>query len=219
MNNETNNNQLNEGSIVSYPVRYPLWGDAKYPGNCDGQLFNELLARYMPRTVADPMEGSGTIRDVVASWNRTTKHQVVYWGSDLRKGFNLLKENLPGRYDLVWIHPPYWNIIRYSQTAGDLSNLPSYDEYRVALAVCLRRCYAALSPGGRLAVLVADIRKQGRYTPIVKDILDMQSELGQLRGILIKAQHNCRSDSIAYYRMEDPRIQHEYCVLFKKDFA
>jgi hypothetical protein len=44
----------------------------------------------------------------------------------------------------------------------------------------------------------------------------MEGELGQLRSVIIKAQHNCSSNAKTYRRMEDVPIQHEYCVVFKK---
>lgn len=99
-------------SIVSYPKRCPLWGDASYRGNCDGTLFKDLVLRYGASKVADPMMGSGTTRDVVEGLNQHGGTNIHYWGSDLRHGFNLLTDDLPGFYDLVWIHPPYWNIIQ-----------------------------------------------------------------------------------------------------------
>ena len=203
-------------SIVSYPDRVAAWGDARYRGNCDGRLFLNLVLRYGPRRVADPMLGSGTTRDVVEWLNQHSTQRVEYWGSDLRKGFNLWTNDLPGTFDLVWLHPPYFNIISYSDKGEDLSNIDDYGHFRQALLVCLQRCYASLAPGGRLAVLVGDVRRKGKYIPIVRDVLNWEGELGQLRAVIIKAQHNCRSDGVNYARMEDPRIQHEYCVLFKK---
>lgn len=207
------------GSIVSYPERCPAWGDARYRGNCDGRLFLQLVQHYKPTSIADPMLGSGTTRDVVRDLNRVAAESagsIRYWGSDLRQGFNLLTQDMPGQFDLVWIHPPYWNIIRYSNDLSDLSTFDKYPEFRAALRVCLRRCHAALAPGGRLAVLVGDVRRHGVYTPIIRDVLNLEGELGQLRSIIIKAQHKCRSDGTEYSRLEDPRILHEYCLVFKR---
>lgn len=208
-----------DSSIVSYPQRCSLWGDARYRGNCDGTLFKDLLLRYRPRRVADPMMGSGTTRDVVAWLKRTYRMNIDFWGGDLRLGFNLLDQNLPGKFDFVWIHPPYWNIIRYSDHPDDLSSFSDYSIFREALHLCLFRCYVALSPGGRLAVLVGDIRRQGAYLPMVRDVLNLEGEIGQLRSIIIKAQHRCHSDRVNYAPMEDPPIRHEYCVLFKRPAA
>ena len=202
-------------SVVSYPVRCKLWGDKKYRGNCDGRLFKDLVLRYHARKVADPMLGSGTTRDVVEGLNKFKKTGISYWGGDLKQGFDLTKQNLPGRYDFVWIHPPYWNIIHYSNNnLNDLSNCETYEKFRALLTVCLKRCYEALEVDGRLAVLIGDVRRSGKYTAIVKDVLNLP--FGELRSIIIKVQHNCTSDCKRYGKMEDVPIKHEYCVIFKK---
>ncbi len=203
-------------SVVSYPTRAPF-GDHRYRGNCDGRLIKNLILRYRAAKVCDPMEGSGTSRDVVEGLNKYKKKGISYWGSDLRNGFDLTKQQLPGKFDFCWIHPPYWNIIRYSNNPNDLSNYEDYEEFRKFLMICLQRCYEALEPGGRLAVLIGDVRRKGQYTPIVKDILDFP--YGQLRSIIIKVQHNCTSDRRAYGKLEDPPIKHEYCIVFKKTTA
>lgn len=208
-----------DSSIVSYADRCPQWGDGRYRGNCDGRLLKSLIIRYRPKSIADPMEGSGTSRDLVAWWNKGSKHQIAYWGGDLRKGFNLLQHDIPGHHDLVWIHPPYWNIIRYGDHPDDLSSFADYRLFRDALRLCLLRCFMAVKPGGRLAILVGDVRREGRYYPIIRDIFNWEGEIGQLRSVIIKTQHHCRSDRVQYGHMEDPRIQHEYCLVFKRPLA
>jgi hypothetical protein len=201
-------------SVVSYPERCPLWGDSRYRGNCDGRLLKNLILRYGARRVGDPMEGSGTGRDVVEGLNRYKHVGITYWGNDLRRGFDLTRQELPGKFDFIWIHPPYWNIVPYHSGVGDLSNCESYERFREMLIVCLRRCYQALETGGRLVVLIGDVRRKGRYTPIVKDVLNFP--YGEIRSIIIKVQHNCTSDRKTYGRMEDVPIRHEYCIVFKK---
>jgi hypothetical protein len=201
-------------SVVSYPNRCSLWGSSAYRGNCDGRLIKDLILRYGAVKVADPMEGSGTSRDVVAGLNKYKRAGITYWGGDLRSGFDLTKQDLPGRFDFVWIHPPYWNIVQYRSGSNDLSDCESYERFRELLMVCLRRCYDALEVGGRLAVLIGDVRRSARYTPIVKDVLNFPC--GEIRSVIIKVQHNCTSDRRSYGRMEDVAIRHEYCVVFKK---
>jgi hypothetical protein len=89
--------------------------------------------------------------------------------------------------------------------------------FRELLMSCLKRCYNALEIGGRLAVLIGDVRRASRYTPIVKDVLNFP--YGEIRSVIIKVQHNCTSDRKSYGRMEDVPIRHEYCVVFKKVVA
>ena len=203
-------------SVVSFPERCSLWGDNRFRGNCDGQLFKNLVLRYRMKSVADPMMGSGTTRDVIEGLNRVRGTHIHYWGGDLSSGFNLVRQNLPGSFDFVWIHPPYWSIIKYTDHADDLSNAREYTDYVRKLSVCLKRCHDALVQGGRLAVLVGDVRRLGFYMPIVRDVLNLEGQLGQLRSIIIKTQHNCTSDEKRYARMEDAPIQHEYCLVFKR---
>jgi len=201
-------------SVVSYPNR-GLWGESKYPGNCSGRLVKNLILKYGVKRVADPMQGSGTSRDIVEGLNKYKKTGISYWGGDLREGFDLTKQGLPGKFDFVWIHPPYWNIIQYSNgKPNDLSNCENYEQFRRLLMVCLKRCYEALECGGRLAVLIGDVRRSGKYTPIVKDVLNFP--MGEIRSVIIKVQHHCSSDRKRYGKMEDVPIRHEYCVIFKK---
>jgi hypothetical protein len=204
-------------SLVSHPVRCSVWGDSSYPGNCDGRLFKDLILRYGASRVADPMMGSGTTQDVINGLNRVCTANIQYWGGDLNQGFNLLTDKLPGKFDFIWLHPPYWSIIQYSKGDDrDLSSCESYPEFLGRLRACLVKCAGALAPGGRLAVLVGDVRRRGVYTPIVRDVLNMERELGELRSIIIKAQHNCKSDSKKYGTLEDAPIKHEYCVIFRR---
>lgn len=201
-------------SVVSYPNRCALWGSSGYRGNCDGRLLKDLVLRYGAKKVADPMQGSGTSRDVIEGLNRYKKKGIDYWGGDLRTGFDLTRQALPGRFDFCWLHAPYWNIVRYNSGEGDLSGVEDYEEFRRLLMVCLKRCYDALRPGGRLAVLIGDVRRQGKYTAIIRDVLNFP--YGEIRSVIIKVQHNCTSDRKRYGRMEDVPIKHEYCVVFKK---
>lgn len=46
-------------------------------------------------------------------------------------------------------------------------------------------------------------------------MLNLENELGQLRSVIIKAQHKCHSDGVEY-PLKDPRIRHEYCVVFQR---
>ena len=85
-------------SVVSYPDRCRRWGDGGYRGNCDKRLFLSLILRYKPRSVADPMMGSGTTRDVTADLARVTQDPIEYWGGDLRTGFDLEAQPIPGRF-------------------------------------------------------------------------------------------------------------------------
>ena len=224
--------ERSEGSVVSYPKRDNRFGDARYRGNCDGRVLLNLLRQYEPLSVIDPMHGSGTSRDVVdyvrkgavsyradvdGDWDYPREKDIDYWGSDLREGFDLLEDEIPmDEVELCFLHPPYHNMVVYSDKQNDLSNCGDYEEFREKLTVCLRRCFESLALNGRLAVLVGDLRKRGTYTPIVRDVLNLEGSIGALRSIVVKVQHNVGSDRKSYNNLEDARILHEYVAIFKR---
>ena len=65
-------------------------------------------------------------------------------------------------------------------------------EFIKAINYCLAKQYASLKVGGRMAILMADIKKNKRLYSI---LLDM-NKLGTVEQIVIKEQFNCMSDSL-----------------------
>lgn len=203
-------------SVVFYPDRGP-WGDHKYRGNCSGHLIKDLILRFKAQSVFDPAEGSGTARDVVEGINQFLKQGIVYEGRDLKDGWDVLTGVLPEKqFDLVFYHPPYWDIIRYTEDGRDLSSCKTLEEFEAKLNKSVERLLGTVKPGGILAVLIGDKRKEGKYYALIKTLL-MNSNIGQLKAIIIKVQHNCTSERKFYWN--NPfliPIRHEYCLIFQK---
>src|SRR5207247_4534552 len=93
------------------------YGDPRYPGNCSGELIKDLLLYFRPRTVFDPMSGSGTCRDVC------DELKIECRSKDIRFGFDACdtKSYDPawtGAFDFIWLHPPYWRQKRYTNQPG-----------------------------------------------------------------------------------------------------
>ena len=211
------NENKNLSSVVSYPDRGP-WGDSKYRGNCSGHLVKDLILRFNCESVFDPAEGSGTIRDVVDGINMYRQKRIAYEGRDLKTGYDIMTDPIPDRqFDMVWFHPPYWDIIRYSDNPGDLSNCATLDEFEDKLNRTAEKLTESLRPGGILAILIGDKRKHGRYYPLFRTLLN-NPNIGRLRSIIIKIQHNCHSDRIAYHSKNSflIPIKHEYCLIYEK---
>ena len=205
-------------SVVSYPNRGP-WGDAGYRGNCSGHLVKDLILRFNSKSVFDPAEGGGTVKDVVAGINRHLSKSIYYEGRDLKNGWNVISSELPDRtFDMVFYHPPYWDIIRYSNHPNDFSNCKTFDEFERKLNQSVIRLYEVLKPEGILAILIGDKRKNGKYYPLFRKMLSNQ-HVGNLKAIIIKIQYNCRSDGRRYHS-QNPfliPIKHEYCLVFQKE--
>lgn len=194
-------------SVVSYPERGD-YGDADYRGNCSGKLIKDLLLHYKPESVLDPMEGSGTTGDVCKELN------IKYKGEDLKTGQNaLFPPEDDSLYDFIFIHPPYWDIIKYSDKMLDLSKTMPYHEFATMLRTVLNNQSARVTDKGYMAVLIGDVRKGGKYYHILRDIWTIPNL--EVDSLIIKVQHNVESDQTNY--SEDIiRIMHEYCLIWRK---
>jgi DNA modification methylase len=194
-------------TVVSYPER-GNYGDNHYRGNCTGLLIKDLIMHFHARKVLDPMQGSGTTGDVCKEMN------IEYTGLDLNSGFDLVNDEIVGTYDFVFWHPPYWDIVRYSDRKNDLSCSPTYDIYMGRLRICISRLYEALEPNGTLAILIGDKKKNGELYPFFNEIINWK--IGKLRQIIIKEQHNTESSRKSYSGAFIP-IHHEYVLIYGKE--
>jgi hypothetical protein len=192
-------------SVVSYPARGP-WGDNRYPGNCSGYLLIDLCVTYQPKHVLDPMEGGGTSRDVCADLD------IAYTGYDLHSGTDSLRDEIGSGYDLIFWHPPYHDMKQYSDDPRDLSRAGSLTMFQQMLRIGYQRFFECLAPGGRLAILIADLRRRGVYEPLTVDVARLDRQ--HLDGIIVKIQHNTSSAQTTYSGNFVP-ILHETLTIFR----
>lgn len=212
-------------SIVSYPER-GNYGRNTYRGNCSGLLIKDIIRQYKLQGLSDFMVGSGTTEDVV--------RECGIRGSfaDLNRGYDMLSMDIPDRAESLFFHPPYANMIVYSNEqysakaveaatglsaetilADDLSRCRDWDDFVRKMNYCIVKQFAALERGGRMFILVGDMKKQGKLYSMVCDM----AKPGTLEQIIIKAQHNCWSDRQQYSNYNFVPIIHEYLVVLKKE--
>lgn len=204
-------------SIVSYPER-GKWGNNKYRGNATGKLLIDLHTIYKFDEISDYMAGSFTTADVGKELGITTN---CYDLNGFRgKSYDLLNDEIKERNEFIYWHPPYWDIIKYSgfqygdiPLENDLSHIKDYEKFMKAINYCLAKQFTSLEVGGRIAILMADIKKKGKLYSM---LLDM-NKLGTLEQIVIKEQINCMSDN-KIYNGNFIKIAHEYCLILRKDF-
>ena len=205
-------------SILSFKERGP-WGDPRYRGNASGHVYRTLFELYRPKVFVDPTAGSGTAVEVAREMG------IEAYGLDLKDGFDALAETILKAVgkpaDMVFSHPPYWTIIRYSGAVwgktphpNDLSQIEDYDEFMDRLHALLLNQREATHPGGTYGLLIGDIRKQGRYYSPQADLI-ARLPREELRAVLIKVQHNVQSNQKSY-PLKHPRIMHEYLLLWER---
>lgn len=104
-------------SIASYPERGE-GGSNRYRGNCSPRLVEDLIGFFHPEMICDYMCGSGTTK---AAADKMGIKSSLY---DLHSGFDLMHNEIPERPEFIFWHPPYWDMVIYSQTgdAGEYHN-------------------------------------------------------------------------------------------------
>jgi ParB-like chromosome segregation protein Spo0J len=195
-------------SLLRYAERGP-WGKASYSGNCSGYVLLDLIDYFKATSVFDPMEGSGTSRDVCADL------QVDYDGRDLKAGFDLLSSPLPDRqFDLVFWHPPYWPGFRYSHHPNDFSTAKNPAEFLRRLRTGFDRLRPLVAACGHLVIMIGDGRKNGVFYPIHSEIIGWG--LMPLTAVLIKdGDHPRQANYFRYGPTKFIPTLHEYVLIFK----
>lgn len=122
--------------------------------------------------------------------------------------------------DLICTHPPYANIIQYSEDLeNDLSRLkvPNFLDEMKSVA---DESYRVLKKGKYCAVLMGDTRQKGHIIPMSFDVMRIFQNAGfKLKELIIKEQHNCKTtgfwktNSVKYNFL---LIAHEYLFVFHK---
>ena len=190
------------------------YGDSKYRGNCSGLLIRDLLLYYRPVRVLDPMSGGGTCWDVCHALD------IPCVSFDLRQGFDATDSACYaslGVCDFVWLHPPYWNMIRYNDHPRCLSNAPTLDAFVDSLRTVLRNCASVLSPAGQVAILMGDGKHQGRYMGLPFRTFSAAAEEGYELAApeIIRFGHGSTSSQKAYSFSFIPRL-HDVCLVLKR---
>jgi hypothetical protein len=164
------------------------------------------------------MVGSGTSVQVARDLG------IQAYGFDLHSGFNVLKDRIleaVGRpCDLVLSHPPYHNMVVYSGKVwgraahpDDLSRCSREEEFLDKLTIALKNQRDATRRGGYYGVIIGDVRRGGEYSSYQANLVTRMPKQ-ELRGVLIKQQHNVTSN-VRNYPLKLPRIMHEYVILWE----
>ncbi len=239
---EPQNFSLETTTVWSFPDR-GNWAthNGKYRGNWSPYIPRNVILRYSKEgeTVLDQFVGSGTTLveakllkrkgigiDINPEAVDLTVHNVnfekencggaeVHVG-DARNLAFITNESI----DLICTHPPYSNIIKYSENIqGDLSHC-DIDEFFNEMKKVAIECFRVLKKGKFCAILIGDTRRKGKIIPIGFNVMQIFSQTGfGLKEIIIKEQHNCSSTE--YWRNQSEKynfllIAHEYLFVFRK---
>ena len=122
--------------------------------------------------------------------------------------------------DLICAHPPYANIIHYTDSKeGDLSFF-DIDEFLKEMSKVAEESFRVLKPGRKCVILIGDTRRKKHVIPLGFKLINVYLDAGfKLRELVIKRQHNCKTtgfwheNSIKYNFL---LLAHEYLPIFEK---
>ncbi len=235
------NFELETNTVWAFPNR-GKWAthDAKYRGNWSPYIPRNVILRYSIEgdLVLDQFVGGGTIAvearlthrnfigfdinpDAVALSTKKCEFDFeTACTSTIRLG-DARSLDLPDEsIDLVCTHPPYADIIQYSEgIEGDLSHL-DMKAFLPEIHKVAEESFRVLKKDKYCVVLMGDTRKKGMVKPLAFETMTMFQLAGfKLKEIIIKEQHNCqatgywKTNSIKYNFL---LLAHEYLFVFKK---
>ena len=231
-------------TVWSFPRR-GKWATHKstWRGNWSPEVVRNIMLRYSNEgdTLLDPMIGGGTTAIEAKILNRNlicsdinqvaidrTKESLLFdvenesWQKVVHRDARDQSEIKDESVDLVLTHPPYANIIKYSngEINEDLSNIHDIDEFISEMDVVAKEMFRVLKPGKYCAILMGDTRRKKMYQPMAYMVMQKFLNAGfLLKEDIIKKQHNCKATGFWVNKSKDYNfllIMHEHLFIFLK---
>lgn len=216
--------------------------DAKWRGNWSPYIPRNILLRYSKENdlVLDQFAGGGTTlveakllnRNIIGvdvnetalarcrekiNFEHSGANGKVYLYKGDARTLDFIKDN---SIDLICTHPPYADIIKYSEDIeADLSHLKVKD-FLIAMRDVAAESYRVLKKDKFCAVLMGDTRQKGHMIPMSFEVMKLFQSAGfKLKELVIKEQHNCKATG--YWKTNSVKynfllIAHEYLFIFRK---
>ena len=240
---EPDNFEMEMTTHWSFPKRGD-WAthDAKWRGNWSPYIPRNLLLRYSQAgdLVLDQFAGGGTtlveakllnrniigvdVNDIALNRCREKidfEHDGANGKVYLYKGDARKLDFIPNeKIDFICTHPPYADIIKYSDDLDNDLSRCNVKDFLVEMEKVAAESYRVLKSNKFCAILMGDTRKKGCMIPMSFDVMKVFQKAGfTLKEIIIKEQHNCRATG--YWKTNSVKynfllIAHEYLFVFRK---
>lgn len=235
--------ELEMTTMWSFPNRGD-WAthDAKWRGNWSPYIPRNILLRYSQENdkVLDQFAGGGTtlveakllnrniigldVNDIALERCREktdfevegANGKVYIRKADARNLYFIADESI----DLICTHPPYANIIEYSEDIPEDLSLLKVIDFLEEMKKVAAESYRVLKKDKFCAILMGDTRQKGHMIPMSFEVMKIFQDAGfKLKELIIKQQHNCRATG--YWKTNSVKynfllIAHEYLFIFKK---
>lgn len=225
-----------------------------YHGNFAPQIPDNLIRRYTEEgeTVLDLFMGSGTtlfecenlhrnyigfdineeiINHVMSKMNDSSPIKYYIHQCDVtdEKSVELnLQSDMRAigqkKYDFLIVHPPYWDIVKFTNDKRDLSNIATLDEFLNQFVKAMGNALKYLKANRHFAVVVGDLYRNGEVLPLGFYLMYAIKKHfhTKLKGIVIKDIVGTRAklgiESLWRYKALKSDyflFKHEYIFVFK----
>lgn len=224
-----------------------------YHGNFVPQIPSDVIRRFTQEgdIVVEPFMGSGTtlfecerlkrryvgydinesivdyVKSKMGREARGFKIHLADAGSE--QAANELKGDL-GKFgreaaDLLILHPPYFDIVKFTDQKCDLSNASSLEDFLSRFVNVIGRMYPHIRKNGHIVLVAADLYRNSEVVPLGFRLMDsMLSNFNcKLKGIVIKDMvgNRAKIGLNALWRKRALRsdyylFKHEYVFVFRK---
>ena len=225
---------------------------AGYWGNFIPQIPNQLLRRFTKKGewVLDPFLGSGTTlieckrldrngvgvelnpavaksaKSIIEKEKNPNKvTSLIITGDSSKVDFpDELKAYKINSFQFVIMHPPYWDIIKFSSKKSDLSNANSIQSFLKMFGDVVENFYPALDKKRYCAVVIGDKYESGEWIPLGFYVMQEMMKKGfKLKSTIIKNfdQTTAKRNQKELWRYRALAggfyvFKHEYIFLFQK---
>jgi len=190
-----------------------------YHGVTPAFVIENLIQLYQPKRVLDSMAGVGTTGWVCRRYSIECDQFDINPFGEVKEG-DAEHVETGRKYDLIFNHIPYLDLVKYSDKPEDLSNLPE-DRFFEKLRRIFEHNLTLLEEGGVYAVLVGDVRRGGRIIPLTAKATLLGLEVGYIlhdQAIKITGESESTSGLLQYraakYRFMIPK--YDTILIFKK---
>lgn len=216
--------------------------DAKWRGNWSPYIPRNIMLRYSQENdlVLDQFVGGGTTLVEAKLLNRNIigvdvndaalarckdKTDFEHKGANgkvyIKKGDARNLDFIPDdSIDLICTHPPYADIIKYSEDIKEDLSLLKINDFLKEMKKVANESYRVLKKDKFCAVLMGDTRQKGHMIPMSFEVMQVFQDAGfKLKELIIKEQHNCKATG--YWKTNSIKynfllIAHEYMFVFRK---
>ncbi|MEB3299809.1 MAG: DNA methyltransferase [Candidatus Sericytochromatia bacterium] len=225
---------------------------AGYWGNFIPQIPQQMMLRYTKagEVVLDPFAGSGT---TLLEAQRLGRHVLgIELQAEVARQARARVASEPNLHDIRWaiaegdcatadladelarlghssvqlaiLHPPYHDIIRFSDDPRDMSNAPDVKVFLDMFRAAVRNVAKVLDKGRTLVVVIGDMYRDGEWIPLGFQTMQTVLDEGfKLRSIVVKNFEDTTgkrsSRELWRYRALSGGFyvfKHEYVFIFRK---